>query len=233
MVHYNYLHSLQFPELEKLIVALVIGAGMVMVGAQAMRRLKSAGEADKLIVPEPRASLFGFVDLLIETFIKVHDSILGKEHREYLPFCGTIFFFLFASNLVGLIPGMPAVTTTVWVNVAIALIVFVFFNYQGIKHNGFIPYMKHFCGPVWALAWLILPIELLSTMLRVFTLNLRIYWNISADHMVLGIFSDLVPLFVPCLFYAFGTFVAFMQAFVFTMLTMIYILLAIQHEEEH
>ena len=91
--------------------------------------------------------------------------------------------------------------------------------------------MKHFAGPVWWLAWFILPLELFGTVLRILTLNLRLYWNITADHVVLGIMSELVPFVVPVIFYALGTFVCFMQAFVPTVLTMIYIMLATQHEE--
>jgi F-type H+-transporting ATPase subunit a len=84
---------------------------------------------------------------------------------------------------------------------------------------------------VWWLAFLIFPLEILGTFLRILTLNLRLYWNISADHIVLGLFTDLVPVVVPVIFLALGTFVCFMQAFVPTILTMIYILLATQHEE--
>ena len=76
-------------------------------------------------------------------------------------------------------------------------------------------------------------VEILSVLLRVLTLNLRLYWNINADHMVLSIFNDMAGGLFGSVFYGLGTFVSFMQAFIFTVLTMVYILLATQHEEEH
>ena len=149
-----------------------------------------------------------------------------------MPFTASLFLFLLAANLLGLVPGMPAITTTVWVNVGMALVVFLYFNYLGIKEHGLLSYLKHFCGPVWLLAWFIFPLEIFSTCLRVLTLNLRLYWNINADHEVLNIFTNLIgPFAAP--FYVMGVFVCFMQAFIFTTLTMVYILLATQHEEGH
>jgi F-type H+-transporting ATPase subunit a len=137
-------------------------------------------------------------------------------------------------NLIGLIPGMVSPTTTVSVNVAIALIVFLSFNYYGIREQGLVNYLKHFAGPVWWLAPLLFPLEILSAVLRVLTLNLRLYWNITADHIVLGVFTELTKYVVPVIFYGLGTFVCFMQAFVFTTLTMVYIFLAVDHgAEEH
>ena len=102
-----------------------------------------------------------------------------------------------------------------------------------MKENGLINYLKHFCGPVPALAILIFPVEIISTTLRILTLNLRLYWNISADHMVMSGFVDQV--FGPSgiVIYVLALFVSFMQAFIFTTLSMVYILLAVQHEEEH
>jgi F-type H+-transporting ATPase subunit a len=173
----------------------------------------------------------GIADVLIEGFVSFQDSILGKEGRKYLPLTATIFFYVLVLNLVGLIPGMPAPTTSVWTTVPVALLIFFGFNYYGIKELGVFKYFKHFAGPVSWLAFIIFPLEILGTFLRILTLNLRLYWNVSADHIVLGLFTDLVPVVVPVVFYALGTFVCFMQAFVPTILTMIYILLATQHEE--
>ena len=87
--------------------------------------------------------------------------------------------------------------------------------------------------PMIALALLIFSIEILSTGLRIVTLNLRLYWNISADHIMLGTFSEMAPQVLPVVLYGLGTFIAFIQAFVFTLLSMIYIMLAVQHSDEH
>lgn len=237
--HYTYFHFL-FPggydsfgsSLEKLVIAAALGASIVIVTAIASSPIRSGKSLDQLIVPG-KFSLFSFFDLLVEKFVSFHDGILGKENRKYVPFCGSVFFFVLFSNLLGLIPGMPAITTTAWVNVGLALVVFVAFNYLGIREHGLVGYLKHFAGPIWWLAPLFFVVEIFSTCLRIVTLNLRLYWNISADHLILGTFTDMVPV-VPIVFYGMGTFVCFMQAFIFTVLTMIYILLATQHgEEEH
>ena len=222
-----------WPSWEKLITACVLGLLLVLIGKKAAARIASREALNSALIPPAKPGLFGFFDLFIEGFVAFYDSIIGRHDRKHLPFVAAIFMFILSANFLGLVPGMPAITTTVWINVAMALIVFVYFNWQGVLAHGFIGYLKHFCGPVWWLAWLMFPLEILSTSLRVLTLNLRLYWNITADHIVLGIFTDLVPLVVPIAFYFLGTFICFMQAFVFTTLTMIYVLLATQHEEEH
>lgn len=231
--HYNYLsHFSHDPNVQKLAAAAALGALFCLAGRTLTRRLATPQSAAEAVIPAERPSLFGIFDVAMGSFMTFHDSVLGKEGRVHIPFTFTLFLFIFAMNLAGLVPGMPASTTTVWINVAMALVVFFYFNREGVRANGVYGYFKHFCGPVVFLAPLIFVIEIISTSMRVLTLNLRLYWNISADHLVLGIFSDMVPFLVPVIFYGLGTFVAFMQAFVFTVLTMVYIMLATQHDEE-
>lgn len=245
--HFTWLHSVPeaigipeqvASESEKLLIATGLGLLLIVFGrlSSAPIRESTIRVADglkQLVVPPHKLSLFGFFDVFVEGFLKFHDSVLGRENRKYFPFSGTVFTFILFGNLIGLIPGVAALTTTVWVNVAIALVVFVYFNYLGIKQNGLFGYFKHFCGPVWWLVWLILPIEIFSVALRIVTLNLRLYWNISADHIVLDTFTQMTKFIIPVIFYGFGTFVCVIQALVFTILTMVYILLATQHEEAH
>jgi F-type H+-transporting ATPase subunit a len=237
--HYTYLNSLGLHDgnTQKFVTALALGSVLLFIGAQAAnilaRRRKKLG-VEQGVIPEKNITTSGVLDFFTETFVAFQDSVLGKENRKFLPLTATVFLYLFVLNIIGLIPGMPAATTSVWTTVPVALLIFISFNYYGIKEHGLVNYMKHFAGPVWWLAWFILPLELFGTVLRILTLNLRLYWNITADHVVLGIMSELVPFVVPVIFYALGTFVCFMQAFVPTVLTMIYIMLATQHEEgEH
>lgn len=231
MSGYTYLHSvISNPDLEKFTLGIALGAGLIALSSMASRRLRTPEGIQQAVVPTQKISTFGIFDLFVEKFTHFHDSILGKENRKHVPFCGGVFLFVFLANVMGLIPGMPGITTTVWINVAMALVVFIYFNAQGIKENGFWTYIKHFAGPVVWLAWLIFPLEIISTLMRILTLNLRLYWNMSADHILLGIFTELAPWGVPVLFYALGLFVSFMQAFVFSLLTMVYILLASSHE---
>ena len=231
--HFTYLSPLiSDPNTQKITLAVGLAILMVAIGRTLTARLSDDSALESHVVPNRKITLFGFFDAFVELFLAHHDSILGKKNRKYMPFTASLFLFLLAANLLGLVPGMPAITTTVWVNVGMALVVFLYFNYLGIKEHGLLSYLKHFCGPVWLLAWFIFPLEIFSTCLRVLTLNLRLYWNINADHEVLNIFTNLIgPFAAP--FYVMGVFVCFMQAFIFTTLTMVYILLATQHEEGH
>jgi F-type H+-transporting ATPase subunit a len=237
--HYTYLNSLglHHVETQRFLTAILVGVLLCVFGARSAKSLASRRTrlgAEQGVIPEESVTISGFFDFFIEAFVSFQDSILGKENRKYLPLTATIFLFCFAANLLGLIPGMPAATATVWVTVPLALLIFFSFNTYGVKENGVGGYLRHFAGPVWWLAPLIFVLEIAGTFLRILTLNLRLYWNMTADHMVLGIFTDMVPYLVPVIFLALGTFVSFMQAFVPTVLTMIYILLATQHsEEEH
>jgi F-type H+-transporting ATPase subunit a len=237
--HYTYFNSIGVTDgdVQKLLTAAIVGVGIALTGtvaakALASRRLRLGAEQG--VVPDAKLSVTGFFDFFVEFFVSFQDSILGKENRKYLPLTATIFLFCFIANLLGLIPGVPAATTTVAVTVPLALLIFFSFNTYGIKEQGIVHYVKHFFGPVWWLIPVMFTIEVFGVFLRILTLNLRLYWNMSADHMVLGIFTEMTPYVVPVVFLALGTFVSFMQAFVPTVLTMVYILLATQHsEEEH
>lgn len=257
--HYTYLNSItDDPNQQKFITAVLLGAILVGLGITLTRKLRASKTAEAHVVPDRKFSLFGICDLFIEFFVAYHDSILGKENRRFVPFTGSIFVYIFLGNIIGLIPGVPAITTTVWVTTSLAFVSFFYFNIQGIKANGLMGYIKHFFGPiptlipsfasssmlslfgkvpafigVLVLLVFFFSLEIFSTCLRILTLNLRLYWNVTADHIILGIFTDLVPFLLPVVFLVLGTFVSFMQAFIFTTLNMVYILLATQHEEEH
>jgi len=118
------------------------------------------------------------------------------------------------------------------ITVGLAVVIFLSTHYYGVKEHG-IAYFKHFLGPVWWMAPIMLPIEIVSHLARPLSLSLRLFGNITGDHLVVGIFLGLVPFVVPSIFYGLGVFVSFMQAFIFTVLSMIYISGAVAHEEEH
>jgi len=103
------------------------------------------------------------------------------------------------------------------------------YNYYGIKDNG-LAYLKHFMGPMIYIAPLMIIIEIISHIVRPVSLSLRLFWNMTGDHLVLGIFTDLTHFIIPVLFIALGLFVSFLQAFIFTILSSIYISLSIAHE---
>ena len=140
--------------------------------------------------------------------------------------------FIFFSNCLALIPGFTPPTSNLNVTIGCALVVFVAFNYYGLKENGW-GYLKHLAGPVWYLAPLIFVIEVISTCVRPVTLSVRLMINMAVDHLVgsifLGMFAILVP--IPLMFLA--IIVILVQTLVFCLLTSIYIGLATEHAEHH
>jgi len=158
------------------------------------------------------------------------EQIIGHGYEQYQAWVTCIFLFVLFNNLLGLIPGVPAPTVSPWVPLGIAVPTFLFYNFQGIRAQGLIGYLKHFCGPIWWMAWLLLPIEIVSHLARIMSLTIRLYANMFASDMVtLGFFS-LVPVGVPAIFLGLHVFVSVIQAFVFMLLTMIYLSLAVSHE---
>ena len=219
------------PDLQKVTAISGVMGSLLILGSLAASKISTPQGISAHIIPSGFSLTTAF-DFFFEKFIQFHDSITGKRNRKYLSLSATVFLTILITNLLGLVPGFVAGTTTVMVTVALALISFLTFNFYGIREQGFFNYIKHFAGPKWWLAPLLFPIEIFSTCLRILTLNLRLYWNMTADHIVLGIFTDLTKFVVPVVFYALGSFVCFMQAFVFTVLTMVYIFLAVDHGDE-
>lgn len=181
------------------------------------------------LIPEKKVSILSIFDWAVEKLLSLSETVMGHNGEKFFPLLGALFIYIFISNLLGLIPGFLPPTDNVNTNAACALTIFVFYNYQGFKAHG-VKYLKHFMGPVWWLAPIFVVIELISHLVRPASLSIRLFGNISGDHMVLGIFSHLVPLGVPVIFLFLGLFVSFIQAFVFTLLSMVYISLATAHD---
>jgi len=205
---------------------------LLLIGAAALAKRKLA-RLEQSLVPDGGFSITNTFEVIVESILNLMEGIIGPGARRHLPLIGTLFIFIFTSNLFGLIPGFSAPTSNINTNLAMALCVFLYFNAVGIKEQGPVNYFKHFAGPIWWMAPFIFAIELFGVALRPLTLSLRLFANINADHLVLGIFSQLVPILIPVIFMILGLFIAFVQAFVFTLLSMIYISLATAHEEHH
>jgi F-type H+-transporting ATPase subunit a len=185
-----------------------------------------------MVIPDPRLSLRNVFELILGFLMGLGENILGHHARKYMPLLATCFIFILFMNLLGLIPGFLPPTDQMNVTLGLALIVFLSTHVFGVREHG-LAYFKHFLGPVWWMAPIMLPIEIISHLARPMSLSLRLFGNITGDHMVLVIFLGLVPFVIPSIFYGFGAFVSFMQAFIFTVLSMIYIAGAVAHEEEH
>lgn len=203
----------------------------MVVGAFAGRAVLGSGDA--AVAPAGKFSLKGFYELVLEFIVGICDMVIGEEGRKFVPMFAAIFLFVWINNLVGLIPGMTPATDNINTTLALGIFSFVVYNYYGLKENG-IGYLKHFLGPLLLLAPLMVMIEIIGHLVRPLTLGLRLYGNIMADHTVLsvflGMFENLWFIPVPAVFYGMGIFVASMQAFVFTMLSMIYVSMAIAHD---
>jgi F-type H+-transporting ATPase subunit a len=187
------------------------------------------GSGEKAIAPAPKFSIKGIFEVVVEFINTLVAMVLGDHGKHYVPLFAAIFFYIFFSNVFGLLPGMTASTSNMNTALAVGLFTFVAYNALGVKENG-IAYFKHFLGPVIWLLPLMLPIELISHAVRPMSLGLRLSGNMTGDHTVLGIFLDLTKVGVPVIFYGLGTFVSFVQAFVFTLLSMIYVMMATAHD---
>jgi len=200
-----------------LIVALLL---MVLMGLAA-RRAQT--------VPSKRQSL---LELIIQAFEGQLVEIIGERGRQFLPLVATMGLFIFACNLIGLVPGFMSPTSKLTVTAGCALVVFFYYHWQGIKAQGPVNYLKHFFGPIPALAPLLLPIEIISHFSRVVSLSIRLFGNIFAEELLIVVMASIIPFFLPLPFMAVALFTSFIQAFVFVLLTCIYIAGAVAHEED-
>jgi F-type H+-transporting ATPase subunit a len=190
-----------------------------------VRRISSA----ELAVPPTGFGIRNLLELVTEFVLGLIENIAGEKGRKFVPIIGTTFLFILISNLMGLVPGLAPATDNVNTNAACAIVVFFSTYYFGVKEHG-LAYFKKFAGPVWWLAVLFIPIEIISHMIRPVSLTLRLYGNIYGDHQVLSIFSNLIPILVPIPFLALGALVSIIQALVFALLSIVYIGEAISHD---
>jgi len=173
------------------------------------------------------------LELIVQTFENLLVDIIGEEGKKYLPLVGTVGLFILLSNLLGLVPGLMSPTSKLNVTVGCAMVVFVYYHWQGIKSHGLLKYLKHFTGPIPLLAPLLLPIEIISHFSRPVSLSIRLFGNIFAEELLIVIIASIIPFILPLPFMAVAIFTATIQAFVFVLLACIYIAGAVAHEEEH
>jgi len=217
---HHYEHVLSFP----LIGILLVIAGLVY-------RAKTVNP-ESSIVPDRGISFRNIVEMYGSFIQSQAKGVLGeKEAPKHFNFIATVFILIFLSNLIGLIPGFLPPTETINTTLPFGILTFLYFNLKGMKEQGVINYLKHFMGPLWYLGVLIFPIEIISICIRPISLSLRLYGNMFGDHMVLSIFSGLAPAIIPIIFMVLGLLVCFIQAYVFTVLSMVYISLATAHQD--
>ena len=224
-------------------------AMLILVG------LAYAGSRNLQLVPR---GVQNFLEVVLEQFIGMIDDVMGPQGRRYLPLIATLGLFILAGNLLSLVPGMAGPTSNLNTTAACALVVFFAYHWIGVKTQGAGTYAKHFMGPVPALAPLMIPIEIISHLARPLSLSLRLFGNMTGGHILLAIIFFLMGLdgligwalsgtasgavvggiggiimvaFTVGFLYPLKLLVSFLQAFIFVMLTMLYIAGAIEHTE--
>jgi F-type H+-transporting ATPase subunit a len=227
----------------------VVMAILVLVAVLATRRVE--------LVPRGAQNL---MEIVIEQFLRMLDDVVGHGGRRYLPLIATLGLFILVSNLLGLVPGLVAPTANLNTTAACAIIVFVTYHVIGIRAQGFARYATHFMGPVPWLAPLMVPIELVSHLARPLSLSLRLFGNMTGGHILLAVFfflmgfdgilgwalsgslgglvlgapTELIMIvFTVGFLYPLKILVAFLQAFIFVMLSMLYIAGAIEEADHH
>lgn len=176
-----------------------------------------------------------FLEMCIEGLSKLYMGILGPGGEKYVPYLASLFIYIVCMNAIGLIPFFRSPTSTVSVTFGLGLVTFCYVQISAIRANGFLGYIKHLAGPVVALSWLMIPLEIVGELIKPCSLSLRLYGNISGEDTVIEkIWFELghgMPFHVPFVFLA--VFTSFLQAFIFTALTSVYISILTAHEEEH
>lgn len=164
------------------------------------------------------------------------DEWIGPKGIRYLPIVGTLGVFILAGNMMGLVPGLMAPTSSINVTLGCAITVFVYYHIEGIKEQGLGPYLKHFAAPPGApifIAPIMLPIEIISHFSRVLSLSLRLFGNVFGEELVIAILFSIVPFLVPLPMMFLGIITGSLQALIFVILTMIYLAGAVATEHDH
>jgi len=198
--------------------------------------------ARRQMIPGP---LQNFVEMLVEGMYNFIYSILGKDAKLYIPFVGTLFFYILALNWMGMIPFGHSPSTSLNITASMAIMVFLYVQYVGIHRQGFFGYLHHMAGSpsdvvTWCMVPLMFPLHLIGELAKPLSLSLRLFGNITGEDVLIAVFVGLgiamvsfspvgIPLQFP--FYFLGLILSTVQALVFALLATIYILLMLPHEE--
>jgi len=213
------------PEAYKMVIYMthmLLAAGLALI-------LVRSAMSNLQLVPKGTQNL---MEAYINGVLQMGTDVMGKENaRRYVPLVATIGLFVAIANLIGIVPGFEAPTAFLEFALTLALVVFVYYNFEGIRRQGVIKYFKHFLGPVWWLYWLMFPIEIVSHFSRLVSLSFRLFGNVKGDDMFLMVILMLAPWILPMVPFALLTFMALLQAFIFMMLTTVYLGSAVVMED--
>ncbi len=207
---------------DNVVMSLIVMILLILFFSLASRRLR----------PVP-GRLQSFLELIIGSFDNLIADIIGEEGQKFLPVIGTVGIFIFSCNMIGLFPGFMSPTSKINTTFGCALVIFLYYHFQGMKAQGVLKYLRHFVGPIPALAPLLIPIEVISHFSRAVSLSMRLFGNIFAEDVLILIVGAILPFILPLPFMAVAIFTAVIQSFVFVLLSCIYIGGAVVHEQEH
>ncbi|MCC6156724.1 MAG: F0F1 ATP synthase subunit A [Deltaproteobacteria bacterium] len=215
-------------------VAIFLCVSGAIVGKSYKEKLRTGD-----IAPSPNFSLANVYESLIGMMLNLLEEIVGHHGRQYITLICSLAFVIVLTNFSGLTPASVLATSNLNTTAALALVVFVAYNYYGIKAHGPVKYAAHFLGPLegnlrFVMAPIMVPIELISHVARPLSLSLRLFGNMTGDHTIFAVFMVGLgiawPLLFPLPLYVLGTLVCFVQMLVFVMLTMVYLSLATAHD---
>jgi F-type H+-transporting ATPase subunit a len=195
---------------------------LIVIGAIFLRR--------QLSVENP-GKLQHAMEIFLEFTQNLVDEMIGHGARRYVPLIGTLGLFIVICNILGLIPTFVTPTASIQVPLGCAVLVFIHYNFQGLRRHGILGYLRHLCGPMMGIAIIMFPTEILSNVLRMLSLSVRLWANMLVGGILEGVFTGLIPIAIPAIFMALHIFESFLQAYVFMILPALYI--SLSTAEEH
>lgn len=239
MEHVSVFHALG--EYQYLGAASASAALLMIAGGVIRSKAKSRLKKDK-VLPDDGISFWNLSVWLVNGFRNLLSGMLGHGSDRYVPLVGGTFMLILFNNLLGLVPGLLSASSNLINNLSMALVIFVVYQYYGIREHG-LGYFKQFTGGLPGkgqplimtiflslIAVLIFFIELIGHAVRPFSLTLRLWGTITGDHALLAVTNGMMPVFLPMLALAMGLLVCVVQAFVFSLLSTVYIKLAVSHD---
>ena len=206
-------------------------ASHVILSALIVLVLAKSATSSLQIVPKGMQNI---MEAYLQGVIAMGTDVIGKKQaKKYLPLVATLGLFIFVSNLMEIIPGFEPPSGNINMTLTLAVIVFLYYNFEGIKKNGVIHYFAHFMGPVPVLAPLMFPIEIVSHLSRIISLSFRLFGNIKGDDLFVAVLLMLAPWVAPLPGFALMSFSAILQTFIFMILTYVYLAGAVTISGEH
>lgn len=240
-MHFNWTQLIPGVGHHYIHIATVVVSAVVLMLLGAWARL-ALGSGEQASTPSKSFGVRAVFEAITEFVVSMNDMVIGKDGRKFVPMFGALFLFIFFNNFLGMMPGWTPATDNMNTTFAAGIFLFVVYNYLGIKEHGF-GYIKQFHPftdsikkglvkglPMFILGIAIMGVELISHAVRPFSLGLRLYANMVGDHAMLGAFYEIFAFILPIPLMFLGLFVCFMQAFVFMLLGMIYISMAMSHD---